>query len=335
MSPGLTYKSAGVDIDAGDESVKRIGRLAKTTFNENVIRDIGLFGAFYRVNCQGMKQPVLVSSVDGVGTKLKIAFMAGIHDTVGEDLVNHCVNDIMTSGATPLFFLDYLAVSQLSVDVVEQIVTGMARGCRHAGCALIGGETAEMPDFYRSGEYDISGTMVGIVDAEKIIDGCKIQRGDILIGLPSNGLHTNGYSLVRKIFFELNQFKIGDYVEELTTTLGQELLRIHRSYQAPILALRDQPFLHGMSHITGGGIEGNTNRILPEGLALKIDWGSWPRLEIFHLIQQIGQISEQEMRRVFNLGIGFIFIVDKSYVDAVVEILGKENEKCYVIGEVV
>ncbi|MDZ7331270.1 MAG: phosphoribosylformylglycinamidine cyclo-ligase [candidate division KSB1 bacterium] len=335
MKSGLTYKAAGVDIDAGDESVKRIGRLAKTTFNENVIREIGLFGAFYRLNCHGMKQPVLVSSVDGVGTKLKIAFMAGIHDTVGEDLVNHCVNDIMTSGATPLFFLDYLAISQLSVDVVEQIVTGMARGCRNAGCALIGGETAEMPGFYRSGEYDISGTMVGIVDAEEIIDGSKIQRGDILIGLPSNGLHTNGYSLVRKIFFELNQFKIDDYIEELTTTLGQELLRIHRSYQVAILALKDQPFLHGMSHITGGGIEGNTNRILPPQLALRIDWESWPRLEIFHLIQHIGQISEQEMRRVFNLGIGFIFIVDKNYVDGAVETLGKLNEKCYVIGEVI
>ncbi len=334
MNQGLTYKAAGVDIAAGDESVRRIRRLAKTTFNENVLRDIGLFGAFYRLTCHGMKQPVLVSSVDGVGTKLKIAFMAGVHNTIGEDLVNHCVNDIMTSGAVPLFFLDYLALSHLSVAVVEQIVEGMVRGCRHAGCALIGGETAEMPGFYQPGEYDISGTMVGIVDAENIIDGSKIRRGDILIGLPSNGLHTNGYSLVRKIFFELNQFKIDDYIEELTSTLGEELLRVHRSYRDAILALKDQPFLHGMSHITGGGIEGNTTRILPQDMALKIDWGSWPRLEIFHLIEQIGQISEQEMRRVFNLGIGFIFIVDKDAVDEATGILKRQNEPYYLIGEV-
>jgi len=334
MNQGLTYKAAGVDIDAGEESVKRIRKLAKTTFNDRVLRDIGLFGAFYRLHCQPMKQPVLVSSVDGVGTKLKIACMAGIHDTVGEDLVNHCVNDIMTSGAEPLFFLDYLALSQLSIDVVEQIVAGMVRGCRQAGCALIGGETAEMPGFYQPGEYDISGTMVGIVEEEQIIDGSKIQRGDILIGLPSNGLHTNGYSLVRKIFFDLHQLKIDDYIEELATTLGEELLRVHRSYRHQISALKDQPFLHGMSHITGGGIEGNTNRILAHDMKLKIDWESWPRLEIFHLIQQMGQLAEAEMRRVFNLGIGFIFIVDKHAVEQAMALLDGLHERYYVIGEV-
>ncbi len=331
----MTYKDAGVDIDAGDASVKAISKLAKSTFNENVLRDIGLFGAFFRMNCSGMKEPVLVSSVDGVGTKLKIAFMTGIHDTVGEDLVNHCVNDIMTSGAEPLFFLDYLALSKLEPAIVEQIVSGMARGCKNANCALIGGETAEMPDFYQQGEYDISGTIVGIVDAPNIIDGSKIQQGDVLIGLPSNGLHTNGYSLARKIFFEVNDFSVDDYIEELGSTLGQELLRVHRCYRQPILALKDSAFLHGSSHITGGGIEGNTRRVLHDNLRLKIDWDSWEPLEIFYLIQQIGHISDQEMRRVFNMGIGFIFVVDKNFVDKSIELLRESDQEPVVIGEII
>ncbi len=334
MKKDLTYKNAGVDIDAGDQSVKAISKLAKKTFNENVLKDIGLFGSFYRLNCLKMKQPVLVSSVDGVGTKLKIAFMTGIHDTVGEDLVNHCVNDIMTSGAEPLFFLDYLALAKLEPLVVEQIVSGMARGCRNANCALIGGETAEMPDFYQSGEYDISGSIVGMIDAENIIDGSKIRKGNVLIGLPSNGLHTNGYSLVRKIFFELNHFKVDDYIEQLGCTLGEELLRVHRSYREAILLLKDQPFLHGMSHITGGGIEGNTRRILPQGFRLKIDWNSWEPPEIFHFIQHIGRVSEQEMRRVLNLGIGYIFVIDKNFVDHTIEILNSIQQKSITIGEV-
>jgi len=330
----FAYKDAGVDIDAGEQTVKTISKLAKLTFNENVVKDIGLFGSFYRLNCSKMNDPVLVSSVDGVGTKLKIAFMTGIHNTVGEDLVNHCVNDIMTSGAEPLFFLDYLALSKLEPRVVEQIVTGMARGCNNANCALIGGETAEMPGFYQPGEYDISGTIVGIVDAEKIIDGSEIRRGDVLVGLPSNGLHTNGYSLVRKIFFELNHFKVDDYIEELGCTLGEELLRVHRSYQPAILALKDQPYLHGMSHITGGGIEGNTNRILPGNSRLKIDWNSWDPLEIFYLIQQIGQVSEQEMRRVFNRGIGYVFVIDKNFIDAAIEVLNGIQQAPIIMGEV-
>jgi phosphoribosylformylglycinamidine cyclo-ligase len=330
----LTYKDAGVDIDAGDQSVKAISRLAKSTFNENVLRDIGLFGSFFRLNCARMKEPVLVSSVDGVGTKLKIAFMTGIHNTIGEDLVNHCVNDIMTSGAEPLFFLDYLALSKLEPQVVEQIVFGMAKGCRNANCALIGGETAEMPDFYQPGEYDISGTIVGILDATKIIDGLKIIPGDVLIGLPSNGLHTNGYSLVRKIFFELNKFTVDDYIEELGGTLGDELLRVHRSYRDAILVLKDQPFLHGMSHITGGGIEGNTNRILPKSCRLKIDWNSWVPLEIFYLIKQIGQVSEEEMRRVFNRGIGFIFVIDENFADNAIALLKKNQQEPLIIGEI-
>ncbi len=335
MKKSLTYKEAGVDIDAGDQSVKLISKLAKATFNKNVAREIGLFGAFYRLNYSEMTSPVLVSSVDGVGTKLKIAFMTGIHNTVGEDLVNHCVNDIMTSGAEPLFFLDYLALAKLEPKIVEQIIQGMARGCRNANCALIGGETAEMPDFYQPGEYDISGTIVGIVDAERIVDGSKINRGDVLIGLPSNGLHTNGYSLARKIFFKENDYKVEDYIEELGCSLGGELLKIHRSYQKAILALKDQPFLHGMSHITGGGIEGNTNRILLKSYRLKIDWNSWERQEIFHLIKEIGQVPEEEMRRVFNLGIGFIFAVEKKSADRALEILNSIQQEPRVIGEVI
>ena len=334
MIKDLTYKEAGVDIDAGNQSVKIISKLAKDTFNQNVLKDIGLFGSFYRLNFSQMKAPVLVSSVDGVGTKLKIAFMMGKHDTVGEDLVKHCVNDIMTSGAEPLFFLDYLALSKLEPFVVEQIVLGMARGCKNANCALIGGETAEMPDFYQLGEYDISGTIVGIVDAEEIIDGSKIQKGDMLIGLPSNGLHTNGYSLVRKIFLERSQYKIDDYIEELSCTLGEELLRVHKSYRNSIVTLKNQNYLHGMSHITGGGIEGNTNRILPDGFRLRIDLNSWEPLEIFQLLQQIGEISEEEMYRVFNMGIGFIFLIKKDHVDQASNLLKSIGEEPKIIGEV-
>lgn len=335
MKKNLTYKDSGVDIDAGDLSVKAISKLAKNTFNENVLKDIGLFGAFYRLDFYGMKEPVLVSSVDGVGTKLKIAFMTGIHNTVGEDLVNHCVNDIMTSGAVPLFFLDYLALSLLEPQTVEQIVAGMARGCKNANCALIGGETAEMPDFYQHGEYDISGTIVGMVDSLKIIDGSKIGRGDVLIGLPSNGLHTNGYSLVRKIFFGIYKFSVDDYIEELGSTLGEELLRVHKCYHQPILALKDQDFLHGMSHITGGGIEGNTRRVLHGDLKLKMDWSSWEPLEIFHVIKHVGNVSDEEMRRVFNMGIGFIFLVAKHSVDKALEILKGIHQEPIVIGEVI
>lgn len=334
MKKGLSYKDVGVDIHAGEKSVKKIARLAKTTFNQNVIRDVGLFGSFFRIDTAQIKEPILVSSVDGVGTKLKIAFLADVHNTVGEDLVNHCVNDIMTSGADPLFFLDYIAVSKLNQNVLVKIIEGMARGCKKNSCALIGGETAEMPDFYQEGEYDISGTIVGLVEKEKIIDGSEIKSGDVLLALPSNGLHTNGYSLVRKIFFDINHFRVDDYIEELGCSLAEELLRVHRSYQNAINGLKDQPFLHGMSHITGGGIVGNTNRILPTNLKLNINWRSWEPLEIFHLIQGIGNIAEDEMRRVFNLGVGYIFIVDNKFVDKAINILNNKNEHSFIIGEV-
>lgn len=335
MPDEITYKAAGVDIDAGDQSVKRIARLARMTFNENVLKEIGLFGAFYRLSCSNMKSPVLVSSVDGVGTKLKIAFMTGVHHTIGEDLVNHCVNDIMTSGAEPLFFLDYLAMSKLTPDLVEQIVAGMARGCRQANCALIGGETAEMPDFYQAGEYDISGTIIGVVDAEEIIDGSRIQTGDILLGLPSTGLHTNGYSLARKIFFEHHHFKVDDYVEELGCTLGEELLKVHASYRLAVIQLKDRNFVHGISHITGGGIEGNTRRVLSPGQQLAIDWQSWDPPAIFHLIRKLGHVVEPEMRRVFNLGIGMIFIIAAEAVDEARQLLQAIDQPSLVIGEII
>ena len=331
----IKYKDAGVDIVAGESSVKKIAQLAKGTFTKNVVKDIGLFGSFYQLDLSEYKQPILVSSVDGVGTKLKLAFMTGKHDTVGEDLVNHCVNDIMTSGATPLFFMDYLAVSKLDQNVIVQIVAGMARGCKNANCALVGGETAEMPGFYQEGEYDISGTIVGMVDKAKIIDGTKIRKGDVLIALPSSGLHTNGYSLARKIFFEINNFKADLFIESLGTELGDELLNVHLSYRNAIQLLKDKPFLHGMSHITAGGIEGNTKRILPNGLKLKIDWASWKLPEIFRLIQKYGNVNDSEMRHVFNLGVGYIFIVDKFYAEEAFKILKRKKTHPFIIGEVV
>jgi len=267
MSGNSTYKAAGVDIEAGDETIKRIKGFAKSTFNKNVLSDIGLFGAFYQPDLTGFKEPVLVSSVDGVGTKLKIAFAADKHDTVGQDLVNHCVNDISVCGAKPLFFLDYLAFGKLSPDKAAKIIEGFSIACKENECALIGGETAEMPGLYAEDEYDMSGTIVGIVDKSGVIDGSNIKKGDVLIGFPSNGLHTNGYSLARKVL--LPKFKINEKIDELGSTLGDELLRVHKSYLRLISYLNKNMKIKGFSHITGGGIIGNTKRVLPEGLRLK------------------------------------------------------------------
>ncbi len=330
----VSYKDAGVDIEAGEESVKEISRLAKSTFSSAVLRDIGLFGSFYQLNNEKYKEPVLVSSVDGVGTKLKVAFMARVFDTVGEDLVNHCVNDIMTSGADPLFFLDYLAFANLDQSVLVEIMKGFARGCCNAQCSLIGGETAEMPGFYQQGEFDISGTIVGIVEKENIIDGKKIKSGDVLIALPSNGLHTNGYSLVRKVFFEVQNFSIDQYIPELQKTVAEELLRVHRCYQKAINAVKLKSYLHGMAHITGGGIEGNAKRLLKNGLELKIDWDSWEIPLIFQFIQSSGNIELSEMRRVFNLGVGFVFVVDKNHAGTAISDLQNSGEKPFIIGEI-
>ncbi len=302
-----TYKSAGVDILAGDKTIEKIKGFAKSTFNKNVLSDIGLFGGFYELDLTGYKNPVLVSSVDGVGTKLKIAFEMDKHDTIGQDLVNHCVNDIAVCGAEPLFFLDYYATGKLNPEKAAKVIEGFSIACRENGCALIGGETAEMPGFYQAEEYDVSGTIVGIVEKEKIINGSGIQKGDVLIGITSNGLHTNGYSLARKVLLE--KFKLDQYFDEFGHTLGEELLRVHKSYLKLIKELKSKVEVKGLSHITGGGIIGNTKRIIPEGLSINVHWGNWEMPAIFKLIMNTGNVPVEEMRNVFNLGIGLVVIV--------------------------
>lgn len=326
------YKSAGVDIEAGNETVKRIKGFAKSTFNKNVLSDIGLFGAFYKLDLSDYKEPVLVSSVDGVGTKLKIAFEMDKHNTVGQDLVNHCVNDIAVCGARPLYFMDYLAFGKLDPNTAAEIILGFSIACKENGCALIGGETAEMPGLYSVKEYDMSGTIVGIVDKANIIDGTKINRGDKLIGIKSNGLHTNGYSLARKIL--LGKYKLDEKISGLTLILGEELLRIHKSYLGLINTLRERVEVKGFSHVTGGGIVGNTARILPEGQQLKIFWDKWEIPHIFRLIKETGNISDEEMRKVFNLGIGLVVIVSKEKQNEVLKIAEDLSEKAFIIGKV-
>lgn len=328
---GLTYKQTGVDIEAGEQIVQKIKSLVKTTYNERVLSELGLFGGFFDAKFSEFQHPVLVSSTDGVGTKLKIAFQMKKHDTIGQCLVNHCVNDILTAGAKPLFFLDYFATGKLDVDVAYQVVSGLVQACKENGCALIGGETAEMPSFYSEGEYDISGTIVGVVEKSKIINGSKISAGDVLIGLASNGLHTNGYSLARNVL--LSHFSIDQYIDELDCSVGEELLRVHRSYLHSVYPLLELDLVNGISHITGGGIIGNTIRVVPKNLTLKIDWNSWFVPPIFKIIQKYGGVSDEEMRAVFNLGIGMILIVAKDNVEKTLEFL-KEREKAFIIGEV-
>ena len=328
-----TYREAGVDIDAGEDLVRRIKANVRSTFNPQVLADIGLFGAFYRARFGRMKDPVLVSSVDGVGTKLKIAFLAGRHDTVGQDLVNHCVNDILVCGARPLFFLDYFATGKLDPAIGAEVIAGFAKACRENGCALIGGETAEMPGMYAQGEYDLAGTIVGVVDRKKIVNGRSIRKGDVLIGLPSSGLQTNGYSLARAVL--LKHYAVEAYVPELGLSLGDELLKVHRSY-APLMGpLLSRFTIRGMSHITGGGIEGNTRRILPPKTSLRIDWQAWPRPPIFSLIQRLGSVPEEDMRKTFNLGIGIVLIVRPSEADALIRALRRKHERPVIMGEVV
>lgn len=328
-----TYKSAGVDLEAGDETVRRIKGYAKATFNRNVLSDIGLFGGFFKPDLKKYKDPVLVSSVDGVGTKLKIAFGMDVHNTVGQDLVNHCVNDIAVCGAEPVFFLDYLAFGKLNPDVAEQIIKGFSIACKQNGCALIGGETAEMPGLYDEKEYDMSGTIVGIVEKSKIINGKKIRKGNVLIGFPSNGLHTNGYSLARKIL--LSKYSLGDRPAGFTKSIGSELLKVHKPYLRLIGLLKSKIEIKGFSHITGGGIIGNTKRILPKARSLKIDWNSWKLPKIFSLIKETGKIPDEEMRSVFNLGIGLVAVVSEKDVGKVIKISKTIKEKAIVIGEVI
>lgn len=326
----ITYEDSGVNIFAGEETVRKIEHIVRSTFNEKVLSDIGHFGGLFDAQFANYSHPVLVSSTDGVGTKLKIAFLLNKHNTIGQCLVNHCVNDILACGAKPLFFLDYFATGKLGPDVVYEVVTGIAKACCENNCALIGGEIAEMPSFYQNGEYDISGTIVGLVEKSKIINGRNIQRGDCLIGLKSNGLHTNGYSFVRKVLLE--RYDLNDFIIDLGSTLGEELLKIHKSYLSIVYPLLEDNLVKGISHITGGGLIGNTKRIVPKGFQLKIDWGAWKIPPIFQLIQRVGMIEDEEMRKVFNLGIGLILVVDKLNVDKIVSRLPEDEYN--IIGEI-
>ncbi|MFZ1291768.1 MAG: phosphoribosylformylglycinamidine cyclo-ligase [Melioribacteraceae bacterium] len=327
-----SYKDSGVDIKAGDETVEKIKTLVNSTFNKNVLSGIGHFGAFYEIDLNECKNPVLVSSVDGVGTKLKVAIDAGINNTVGQDLVNHCVNDIAVCGAKPKYFMDYMAFGKLNSEVAAEIVSGFAKACKENNVALIGGETAEMPGLYNEKDYDLSGTIVGIVDKSKIIDGKNIEKGDLLIGFESNGLHTNGYSLARKVLFQ--NFTLDENIPELNSNLKTELLKVHKSYLNIIQNLIQNFDIKGFSHITGGGIIGNTKRVVHKNLSINIDWNSWKVPQIFNLIQNVGKIDDDEMRMVFNMGIGLIAIINKNDVDKIQNHCKSLNEKPIIIGEI-
>jgi phosphoribosylformylglycinamidine cyclo-ligase len=326
----MDYKASGVDIDAGNEAVRRIRGLARSTFTPNVLSDIGSFGGLFRFTAGSFQDPVLVSSADGVGTKLRVAFLAGKHDTVGEDLVNHCVNDILAQGAEPLFFLDYFGTGRLSPAVAEAVVTGMARACRANQCALLGGETAEMPGFYADGEYDIAGFIVGVVERSRLITGTNIDSGDVLIGVPSTGLHTNGYSLARRIAFDHLKLTVDSFVPELGRTIGEALLEPHRSYLSLVRPLLATGAIKGMAHITGGGITENLPRILPEGTAARIRMASWTVPPVFSWLQESGRVPDSDMMRTFNMGVGLIVATAADKVDEVQASLGG-----FVIGDVV
>ena len=328
-----SYKDAGVNIDEGDRAVARIKRLARSTFSTNVLTGIGSFGAAFSL--RDWRKPVLISSADGVGTKLKVAFMANKHDTVGEDLVNHCGNDIMVQGATPLFFLDYFATGTLNALTTADVVSGIARGCKSNGCALIGGETAEMPGLYIPGEYDLAGFIVGALEEGKLLTGGGIRPGDLLFGLPSTGLHTNGYSLARKLFFEVANTGIDTYLGELGCTVGEELLKVHRSYAKPIAAMRDAGLLKGAAHVTGGGITDNLPRMLPAGAAAEIHTDAWTVPPVFELLRSIGNVPVDDWRRTFNLGIGMILAVDSKKATAGRALLKKVRSPFYEIGRVI
>ena len=335
MPPKKTvhYKDAGVNIDEADRAVSAIRKMARKTFTPSVLTDIGSFGGGYLL--QGWRNPVLVSSADGVGTKLKLAFLTGRHDTIGEDLVNHCVNDIAVQGALPLFFLDYFAVGKLEAQVAAAVVSGIARGCKNNGCALIGGETAEMPGMYAAGEYDLAGFIVGAVERKRMISGEKIKEGDVLIGLPSTGLHTNGYSLARKLLFEVAGYKASQYVTAIKEKAGAALMKTHRSYLHVIQKLVAAGLTNGMAHITGGGITENLPRILPKGTGAQIELGSWPVLPIFEHLRELGQVSQDEMMRTFNMGVGLIAVIPAAKFTRAKTLLDRAKEKFFVIGRIV
>ena len=330
----MRYADAGVNITVADEAKRRIAAMAQKTFRRGVLAPIGGFGSLFQLDKKRWRDPVLVASCDGVGTKLKIAFATGVHSTVGADILNHCVNDILTQGAEPLFFLDYLAMGKMNAQVVEQVIEGMSRAAKQAGCALIGGETAEMPDFYPPGEYDLAGFIVGAVDRKKQLDPRNVRAGDILLALPSSGLHTNGYSLARKLCFEVAKLKPDTYVADITNKIGAELLRPHRAYWPMLKNVLDRGWISSMAHITGGGITGNLPRAMPANVQALIDLGSWPMLPIFRYLAKIGNVEQEEMLKTFNLGVGMILIVPPKFISRVEAELKRRREKFHVIGRV-
>ena len=331
----ITYADAGVDITRANRTKQRIKYLAHKTFTRGVLSEIGGFGGLFAVDKTKYTDPVLVSSVDGVGTKLKVAFEMNLHSTVGADLVNHCVNDIAVQGAAPLFFMDYLATGKLDPSIAEQVVEGIADACKHNGCALIGGETAEMPGFYPDGEYDLAGFIVGVVDRERIITGKDVQIGDIVLGLPSNGLHTNGYSLARKLLFEVARYSPETYVNEMKNKVGNELMRTHKSYWSSLKKLIDGQCVAALAHITGGGITENLPRVLPRGTSAVIELGTWPVMPIFEHLQQLGNVPQDEMLRTFNMGLGMLLVVPSAKFKKAQTVLERVGEKAYTIGRIV
>ncbi|MDQ3133536.1 MAG: phosphoribosylformylglycinamidine cyclo-ligase [Acidobacteriota bacterium] len=333
--PSISYSDAGVSIDAANRAVDKIKQLARGTFNAQTLSEIGSFGGMFDGRFPGLDAPVLVASADGVGTKLKLAFETGTHNTVGRDLVNHCVNDILVQGARPLFFLDYVATGALAPDVIAAVVEGVARGCRENRCVLLGGETAEMPGFYAAGEYDIAGFIVGVVERANVIDGSRIEHGDVLLALPSIGLHTNGYSLARKLFFEVADYKVDTHLDELGMSVGEALLQPHASYLDALEGLIETGAIKGLAHITGGGLLENIPRILPEGVAVEIKRGSWPVLPVFNLMQRIGNVAEHEMYRTFNMGAGMVIICAPADANTIRSHVSGRGAMIYTIGRVV
>lgn len=332
---GLSYEDAGVNIEAGNKAVRMIKKDVESTFGPEVLTELGGFGGLFALNLQGYQEPVLVSGTDGVGTKLKIAFMMDYHQTIGIDLVAMCVNDILAQGARPLFFLDYLASGKIEPEKVAEIIKGISIGCKEAGCALIGGETAELPGFYHSGEYDMAGFTVGIVEKSRIITGKEIKPGDKIIGLASNGIHSNGFSLARKVFLELAGYNLESKIEELGSTLGEELLKPTRIYVKSVLDIITSSRIKGIAHITGGGFLENIPRILPEGTGAVINKGTWPINPVFKLMQEIGKIAEKEMFRTFNMGIGLVMVIEDNKVEEVVKTAANMGEKAFLIGEII
>ena len=329
-----SYRAAGVNIDQANLAKKKIKTLARQSFTRGVLTEIGGFGGLFRLERNRYSSPILVSSVDGVGTKLKVAFATGIHNTVGKDLVAHCVNDILVQGATPLFFMDYIATGKMSPNIVAKVVEGISKGCREAGCALLGGETAEMPGFYQDGEYDLAGFIVGVVEKAKIIDGCDIRPGNVILGLPSAGLHTNGYSLARKLLLEKSGYTVNTFIPELKDTAGAALLAPHLNYLPALKPLIEPKFIKGLAHITGGGLTENIPRILPNNCTAVIRMRTWPGLPIFGLIQKLGQVSEAEMLRTFNMGIGMVVIISPRNLISVEQHFKRCKQSYYHIGEI-